>query len=290
MKSNNASNLSGLARPVDLRYLHIGGAYAVGGAFTRVGSEKVFVPIPTVASVELPLTGGLSTEKSRRFSLNASKVKFGPMPKGASAKLRRTPLLSVASASATCKSKHVALNEPKGSSISVDVKGVKVEGGFSLKSAVLNLQSDHAPNDPFPSIIFGTTGIAGMMLGKLKVTVELDLEAFNSFPTLDTLEPALLRGDKRISRQVLKSFLRNSDGSLHRNQSGYTFGSIVKSIKGVPPDWIEENGYTIVWPGFGKVILGEILVGVFVRRVILVRLKHCDIEIGGGCDGGSTWP
>ena len=128
------------------------------------------------------------------------------------------------------------------------------------------------------------------MLGKLKVTVELDLEAFNSFPTLDTLEPALLRGDKRISRQVLKSFLRNSDGSLHRNQSGYTFGSIVKSIKGVPPDWIEENGYTIVWPGFGKVILGEILVGVFVRRVILVRLKHCDIEIGGGCDGGSTWP
>src|SRR5712671_1802125 len=98
MKSMNAPNLSALARPVDIRYLHIGGAYAVGGAFTRVGSEKVFVPIPSVASVELPLTGGLSTEKSTRFSLNASRVKFGPMARSAVAKLRRTQLLSVASA------------------------------------------------------------------------------------------------------------------------------------------------------------------------------------------------
>jgi len=284
MKSKNASDVTALSRPVDLRYLHIGGAYAVGGAFTRVGSEKVFVPIPTVASVELPLTGGLSIDKSKGFSLNASKVK------GISPKLRRIPLLSVASASATCKSKHVALNEPKGSSVSVDVKGVRVEGGFSLRSAVLNLQSDHAPNDSYPSITFGNTGIVGMMLGKTKVTVELDLDAFNSFPTLNTLEPAILRGDKKISPQVVNSFLRNSDGSLHRNQSGYTFGSIVKKITSSSQIEVEENGYTIVWPGFGKVIIGEILVGAFVRRVILVRLKHCDIEIGGGCDGGSTWP
>src|SRR4051812_46209023 len=127
MKSNTASDVSELARPVDLRYLHIGGAYAVGGAFTRVGSEKVFVPIPTVASVELPLTGGLSRDKSTRFLLNGSKVK------GASAKLRRTALLSVISASVSCESRHVALNDPKGSSVNVEVKGVKVEGGFSLK-------------------------------------------------------------------------------------------------------------------------------------------------------------
>jgi hypothetical protein len=291
MKSNNAPNTSALARHVDHRYLHIGGAFAVGGAFTRVGSEKVFVPIPTVASVELPLTGGLSIAKVPRFSLNASKVRFGPMGRGALAKLRRTQLLSVGAAAVTCNSKHVPPNQPKGSSVSVDVKGVQVEGGFSLKRAVLNLQSDHAPNDPFPSITFGPTSIVGLMLGKRKITVELDLEAFNSFPTLDGLERALQNGDQRISSQVANSFLRNSNGSLHRNQAGYTFGSIVKSIKGIPPDCtIEDNGYTIVWPGFGKVILGEILVGAFVRRVVLVRLKHCDIEIGGGCDGGSTWP
>jgi hypothetical protein len=290
MKSNNAND-TGLARSVDPRYLHIGGAFAVGGAFTRVGTKKVFVPIPTVASVELPLTGGLSIAKSPKFSLNASKVKFGPMSKSALAKLRKTPLLSLGSATVSCASKHVRLNQPKGSSISVNVKGINVEGRFSLTSAILHLQSDHVPGEVFPRITFGKdTDIIGMTLDKMKVTVELDLKAFNSFPTLETFEHAWTNGDSRISPQVSRSFLRNSDGSLHRNHAGYTMGSVVKRITGVPSAQIEDNGYTIIWPGFGKVILGEILVGAFVRRVVLVRLKHCDIEIGGGCGGGSTWP
>jgi len=274
MKSNISSNLSDPSRPVDNRYIHISGAFAVGGAFTRVGTQKVFVPIPSVASVELPMTGGLSTAKSPRWSLG----------------LRKTKLMSIAGATVTCKSKHVAPNDPKGSSVNVDVKGVNVEGVFRLKRALLNLESEHAPGNRYPSIKFGATSIEGMVLGKLKVTVELDLRAFNTFPTADTLESALLSGDKSISPGVLNSFLRNSDGSLHRSQGGYSLGSIVKKITGVPREWIEENGYTIVWPGFGKVILGEILISPSVRRVTLVRLKHCDIEIGGGCDGGSGWP
>ena len=236
------------------------------------------------------MTGGLSTAKASRFSLDGSKVPLGPMAKATLAKLRQTVLLSIVSATATCKSRHVALDQPKGSTVNVEVKGVRVEGGFSLKSAVLNLQSDHPRDQRFPAITFGDTSIAGLKLGKLNVTVEFDLDSFNSFPTLEAFEPALLRGDKKISPRVAKSFLRNTDGSLHRNEAGYTFGSIVKNITGVPREWIEENGYTIDWPGFGKVILGEILVGAYVRRVTLVRLKHCDIEISGGCDGGSTWP
>jgi len=291
MKSNNAPNSSGLARQVAPRYLQIGGAFAVGGAFTRVGPEKVFVPIPSVASVELPMTGGLSIAKAPKVLLNASRAKFGPLPKSVLTKLRRTQLLSVASATASCTSKHVALNQPKGCFINVIVKGVKVEGGFSLNNAVLNMETEHAPGAVFPSIRFGDkTGIFGMKLGKMKVGVELDLQAFNTFPTLETFEHAWRNGDSRISRQVANSFLRNSDGSLHRNNGGYTMGSIVKKITCDPSLEIEDNGYTIVWPGFGKVIIGEILVGAFVRRVVLVRLKHCDIEIGGGCGGGSTWP
>ena len=290
MKPNNAPKNSGLARAVDPRYLQVAGAFAVGGAFTRVGSQEVFVPIPSVASVELPLTGGLSIAKSGKFSLNGSKVKFPPLPKNILAQLRGTELLSLSSASASIASKHVALNQPKGSLINVEVKSVKVEGGFRLKNAVLNLETEHAPGAAFPSIRFGDTGIFGMKLGKLDVTVEIDHQAFNTFPTLETFESAWTNGDSRISRQVANSFLRNSDGTLHRNHAGYTMGSIVKKITCDPSLQIEDNGYTIVWPPFGKVIIGEILMGAFVRRVVLVRLKHCDIEIGGGCGGGSTWP
>src|SRR5215471_2325163 len=108
MKSNIAPNAPGLARAVTPRYLQVAGAFAVGGAFTRVGSKKLFVPIPSLASVELPLTGGLSIAK-------ASKVSFGGSKK----------LLAVASASARIESKHVARNRPKGNSIEVLVDRVK---------------------------------------------------------------------------------------------------------------------------------------------------------------------
>src|SRR5712671_262931 len=175
MNSNNPSNPLAPARPVDFRYLHIGGAFAVGGAFTRVGGNVVFVPIPTVACVELPMTGGLSTAKVGRFSLDCSKVKFGPMEKQALSKLRRNQLLSIASATATCRSRHVPPDQPKGSTVNVEVKGVRVEGGFSLKSGILNLQSDHPRDQRFPSITFGPTSVMGMKLGKLNVEVEFDL-------------------------------------------------------------------------------------------------------------------
>jgi hypothetical protein len=273
MNSNIEPNDSGLSRAVDTRYLQVAGAFAVGGAFTRVGSKKEFLPIPTLASVELPLTGGLSIAKASRVSFGGSKK-----------------LLSVASASASIRSKHVAQNRPKGSSIEVLVNGVKVEGGFQLGSAVLHMDTDHAPGAVFPSIRLGDTGIFGMKLGKMEVTVEIDRRAFNTFPTLETFEHAWTNQDSKISAQVSRSFLRNNDGTLHRNAAGYTMGSIVKRIKCDPSLQIEDNGYTIVWPPFGKVIIGEILMGPFVRRVVLVRLKHCDIEIGGGCGGGSTYP
>jgi hypothetical protein len=291
MKAKNPSNSLAPARPVARRYLHIAGAFGAGGFFNRVGKDiPIEVPIPTVASVELPVVGGLSTATAKKTIVDCSRVKFGPMPKAALAKLRQTQLLAVDSATTTCRSIRTGSSEPWRSATSVDVKGVRIDGGFSLKRALLNLQSEHPRDQKYPNITFGATEITGLKIGKFTVTVELDLETFNRFPTLELLEPALLQSNKRISTRVAGSFLRRADGSLFRNASGYAVGSIVKSIKGVPEEWVEADGYTINWPGFGKVILGEIIVSAYVRRVTLVHLRHSCIEISGGCDGGSTWP
>jgi len=295
MKSNNPLHPSAPSRTVESHYVHIGSAYAAGGAFTRVGhtsgeSEAIDVAIPTVASVELPRVGGHSTIKIPKWSLDCSKVKFRPMPRAALSKLRQTKLIDVSSASATCKSTPDVPDQPRQSFVTVEAKGIRVNGGFSLKSGVLNLKSVHPRDQQYPSITFGPTQLTGLKLGKLAVTVQFDLDAFNQFPTSKALESALNSGDKRISPRVVKSFLRRNDGSLHRNAEGYAIGTIVKSITGVPPEWIEADGYTISWPGFGKVILGEVLIGDNVRRATLIRLKHSDIEILGGLDGGSSWP
>jgi hypothetical protein len=291
MKAKNPSDSPAPARPARRRYIHIGGAFAAGGYFNRVGKDvPIDVSVPTVASVELPMGGGVSTATAKKYSVDCSKVKFGPTPKDVLAKLRRTQLLGVDSAATSCRSIRAVADEPHRSATSVDVKGIKVDGGFSLKRALLNLQSEHPRDQKYPRISFGPTEITGLKLGKLNVTVELDLETFNKYPTLELLESALAERDKNVSSRVANSFLRQADGGLYRNASGYTMGSIVKGIKGVPEEWIEEDGYTIKWPGFGKVILGQIIVGAYLRRVTLVHLRHSCIDIGGGCSGGSTWP
>src|SRR5689334_12814547 len=291
MKANNPSASAAPARATRRRYIHIGGALGVGGFFNRVGKDvPIDVVVPTVASVEFPAGGGFSTASAKKFSLDCSKVKFGPMPKDDLRKLRQTQLIAVDSATTTCRSIRSVGDEPHRSATSADVKGVKVDGGFSLKRALLNLQSEHRRDEKYPRITFGPTEITGLKLGKLNVTVELDLDTFNKYPTLELLEPALVQRNRGVAARVANSFLRNNDGGLFRNPSGYTIGSIVKSIKGVPEEWIEEDGYTINWPDFGKIVLGEILVNAYLRRVTLVRVKHSCIDIGGGCDGGSSWP
>jgi len=286
-----AKDPSAPARATARRYIHIGGAFGAGGFFNRVGKDvSIDAPVPTVASVELPMGGGVSTAVQKKFLLDCSKVKFGPMAKEALAKLRQTQLLAVDSATTSCRSIRAAKDEPHRSATSVDVKGVKVDGGLSFKRALLNLQSEHPRDEKYPRITFGPTEITGLKLGKLNVTVELDLETFNRYPTLEVLEAALVQRKKNVSAQVANSFLRRADGGLYRNASGYTVGSIVKSITGVPKEWIEEDGYTINWPDFGKIVLGEIIVGAYLRRVTLVRVRHSCLEFSGGCDGGSTWP
>ena len=55
------------------RYLHISGAFALGGTFTHV-APGVDVQIPTVAPVHLPMAGGISEVKVKKVSLDCKKL------------------------------------------------------------------------------------------------------------------------------------------------------------------------------------------------------------------------
>src|SRR5436190_22326787 len=103
MKAKKLTDPLAPARPVERRYLHMAGAFAAGGIFNRVGQDvPIDLPIPTVASVELPMVGGLSTAAAKKSLLDCSEVKFPPMPKDVLAKLRQTQLLAVDSATTIC--------------------------------------------------------------------------------------------------------------------------------------------------------------------------------------------
>jgi len=167
-----------------------------------------------------------------------------------------------------------------------------VAEGFSLEHCELHMMSSQAQSAPFPSITLGKATIDGLKLGGHPLRIELDTDSFNALPTqTEFLAHCSKNGALRTA--PFSTFLNDdAKGRLHQNQSAYIVGSMVKKIEGRLPDGasIEDNGYIINWPAFGKIILGEILIGPYVRRVTLVRLKHSDTEIGSGCSGGSTWP
>jgi hypothetical protein len=128
-------------------------------------------------------------------------------------------------------------------------------------------------------------------LGGYELTVTLDTATFNKYSTFAGLEEAYLAG--KLPKTLVRTFkIDEKTKKFHRNPSGYVIASIVKKIDGALPDGatIEPNGYAIDWPEFGRIILGEVVMGPYIRRGILVRLEHSDDEIGSGCSGGSYYP
>jgi hypothetical protein len=168
-----------------------------------------------------------------------------------------------------------------------EVRSVRVDA-FFLKYGLLNLATSHDPKASHqPTITFGPTEITGLKMGGKELKITLDTASLNKYPTFSTFEAAHEAG--KLPKTISRSFVR--EGRLLKNASNYLVGSIVSKIEGLPEGITpEEDGYTITWPGFGKLILGEIIVGPYVRRVTLVRLKHSDTEIASGCSGGSSYP
>lgn len=279
------------SRKTEKRYLHIAGAFGLGGRLTKIGDVPIDLPIETVAPAHLPMVGGRS-ESIGKLVIDGRHIPSGKISANILEELKRRELLSIGSARSLAESDPAGPDGPFVSRTISEVNKVEVAQGFSLDQCHLQMTSSQAAGARFPSVTFGKTSITGLKLGGFPIEVQLDTGAFNSLPTQSEFL-AHCNKDGALREQPFSSFLKDdATGRLHQNQSAYVIGSLVKKIEGKLPQGasIEENGYIIDWPGFGKIILGEILIGPYVRRVTLVRLKHSDTEIGSGCSGGSTWP
>jgi hypothetical protein len=251
---------------------------------------SIDLPIETVAPAHLPMVGGRS-ESVGKLIIDGRHIPAGQISTDILADLKRRELLSVGSARSLAESEKAGPEGPFVSRTISEVMNVEVAEGFSLAGCELRMTSTQAPGAPFPSVTLGKTLITGLRLGGFPLEVHLDTDAFNALPTQSNFLKHC-NADGALRQPPFSTFLKDDNGRLHQNPSAYLVGSLVRKIEGKLPQGasIEENGYIIDWPGFGKVILGEILIGPYVRRVTLVRLKHSDTEIGSGCSGGSTWP
>jgi hypothetical protein len=276
------------SREYPTRYLHIAGAFAAGGTVNQIDNNAVYVQIQAIAPAHLPMAGGKSEAKAGRTTVDCRKVKFPDVPPAVLRKLRETELISVGSSYSLAQTEPEVAGKPILSRTVSEVKSVRMAGGLSMRYGVLNLQSSHAPGERHPRITFGKTEISGLKLGKSELRITLDLDTFNRLSTLEAFEAAFQK-DAQLQAELSPRFLMDG-AALHRNQSGYVVGSIVKSIEGLPKDARLVDGYTILWPPVGRIVLGEILMGPYVRRVTLVRVKESCVEVGSDCSGGSTLP
>lgn len=172
-----------------------------------------------------------------------------------------------------------------------EITGVRIAGGeISIDSCRLAMRSVHDRDTRHPRITLEGTEIVGVRLGSYLLDLTLDLDTFNRYPTLLELEAAF-QADQNLRRELSNRFVTDPQtGGFYRNESGYVVGSMLKSVGGLPPGAIVENGYTIYWPEFGRIIVGEIFMGAYVRRATLLRIVHSDGDIGSGCSGGSWYP
>jgi hypothetical protein len=264
----------------------------VGGTFTRIAPDvKIHMQAPTIAAVHLPMVGGISEARhKKKIVVDFSTAKFVRIKGKRMRQLQKEEALSVGAARSLAQTEPEIAGKPFVSRSMSEVESVRIAGGFFLKYGLLNLKSTHDPSEsPHPQITFGKTEIRGLRLGKAKVKVTLDVGVFNKYPTLAAFEKAF-QNDSKLRRKLSSRFVVDpKTGGLHKNRSGYVIGSLVQKVEGLPDD-ASFDGFTITWPKFGQIILGEVLMGPYVRRVTLVRFKHSDGDIGSGCSGGSTYP
>ncbi len=274
------------------RYLYISGAFAAGGTFTRIAPNvNIHLQVPTIAPVHLPMVGGTSEATlKKKVDVDCRAARFGAIGREQLRKWKAAKVLSVGWAHSLAQSEPEKAGQPFRSRSVSEVKAVRIADGLFLKRGILTLQSSHDPKNQHPEITFGETDIAGLKLGKDELRVTLDLDPFNKYPTLEGFETAFQKDSKLRERLLRRLVTDRKTGQLYKNTSGYVIASMVQKVEGLPADASWDGGSTITWPKFGKIILGEILMGPYVRRVTLVRFKHSDGEIGSGCSGGSTYP
>jgi hypothetical protein len=273
------------------RYLYVSGGFAVGGVLAT--------DVPTTAAVHLPLSGGVSEAIGRSGFLDCRHLPFPGLRGDALKKAQARKILRFGKSAVVSRSV-VPRARTRGSATTTYVSTLQglIEAAkyedMSFNAIGLSMQSSHdITASVFPDITVGKpseTFIDGLTIGGCELKVTFDLALLNALPTLEKLEEAFER-DQDIRARLSKTF-RLHDGQLYKSKSGFLQGSLVKKISGPLPEgaFIEEDGYTITWPGHGQYIVGQILIGAFLRRVTMLRVHSSDLEFFGGCSGGSTYP
>jgi hypothetical protein len=262
------------------RFVYHGHAIGVGAHFHRLDThDGLDLNVPTLGASVLPVTGGKSEATASNFTYAVDQ----PVTR---------QLLSVQKIDTKAHGRYESnlYQTDIGTTVEHSTWAERVH--FDLLS--LNMQTTHNGTDPAPIILLKDVKIQGLQLGDVMATIELDGEPFSSHGTKEAIEDFWASATAQYRAENAARFpVDPADPTkliLHR---GYYYCSVVRKItlsKELPEMKVEGN--TITWDdpndhtvGFGKIILGEILIGSNERRVALARLQM-GCPTGGSGTGG----
>lgn len=131
--------------------------------------------------------------------------------------------------------------------------------------------------------------IEGVYLGAVQAKIVLDEDLLAHCATHDQLADFYRNQSSEYRRKNSWRFNTGADATEIAAHHGHCKCSIVREIKLIGPEdersRISVDGYTITWRGFGRIIVGEVIVKHDDRRLTMVRLAMGSDAGGSGSVG-----
>jgi hypothetical protein len=262
---------------IEERFIYRGNVVGLGGRITKYkGQSGLNIPIPVQGACSLPVVGGVSESNVTGCKLWSKDPEF---------------LLAAAESVSTLAEGGVSETGDYVTHVRADVKGVQFVDTVSAERVLMDLTSTHVPGETCPHISPGDSAIVGLKLGDCAVDVSLDLKTLQTYNTKASLAEAYENNPDFRAKNWRRFNTPEGSTRMRELTGGYYLCSIVEKISGdLPKDaYIGENGYTIVWPAVGRIVLGEILITAFARRLTMLRVHFgCPTRGDGGAGEGET--
>jgi len=236
--------------------------------------------VPVQAPAALPETGGLSESKVASFSFNVDKP-------------RKRSLFALESIdTSVCGKRNGDWYE---TTVKADIQNVAVVDKLAIGRVIMQFVSKRSVLDEDADPVVSTDGCSfeGMRLGSVEATVVVDDEPVKYCGSKTQLADFYRKQTPEYRRANAWRFCSDPNSGEIREYKGYCKWSIVREIRLSGPESelknISVDGFTIVWDGFGKIILGEYLVKGHHRRLTMVRLAMgSDVEGDGSVGDGES--
>jgi hypothetical protein len=248
------------------RVLSDGRAVALGGYIHRV-NDRVIRQNLSMPSASASLGG--SSES------NSGPYRFSPDPAGDEV---------ISFGSSAMKTWHDRPDQGNGASgetqtvhATSSISGVSVGKRLFLEHASAYLKTVYRAGDAQPTITPVEARLDGLVIDGVRFTVTLGTEPVTRYGTCDQFHHACTHDPDfkdAHGNQVLS--LRDGPPGAPMGKACFVY-SLVDRITWegqLPPGTeVSEDSHVIVWPDFGTVILGEMLISDFSRRLTMMRLE-----------------